>query len=195
MIGLGAGATVCYSRPSDMWTLFEIDPLVVKLARDHGAFTFLKDCAPNARIVIGDARLSLANEANGSFDVLVLDAFSSDSIPTHLMTREAMSMLRSKLSPGGMIIFNISNRYLKLEPIVAQTSRAAGLTGISQIFKTNTAQAKRLISSSHWIALSPDPNALTRLSQTGHWRPLIPDQKSVLWTDDYSNLLGVIEIK
>ncbi len=195
VIGVGAGATVCYSRPSDLWTLFEIDPLVVKLAKDHGAFTFLKDCAPNARIVIGDARLSLANEANGSFDVLVLDAFSSDSIPTHLMTREAMSLLRSKLSPGGMIIFNISNRYLKLEPIVAQTSRAAGLTGISQIFKTNAAQAKRLISSSHWIALSPDPNALTRLSQTGHWHPLIPDQKSALWTDDYSNLLGVIEIK
>ena len=195
VIGLGAGATTCYSRAGDLWTLYEIDPLVVKLAKDHGAFTFLKDCAPNARIVIGDARLSLAREANGSFDVLVLDAFSSDSIPTHLMTREAMSMLRSKLTPGGMIIFNISNRYLKLEPIVAQTARAAGLTGISQIFKANAAQAKRLISSSHWIALSPDPNALTPLSHTGLWRPLTPDQKSALWTDDYSNLLGAIDIK
>ena len=195
VIGVGAGASACYGRPTDLWTLFEIDPLVIKLAKDQGAFSFLKDCAPTARIVVGDARLSLSHEANSAFDVLVLDAFSSDSIPTHLMTREAMSMLRAKLSPDGVIIFNISNRYLRLEPVVANTSRAAGLLGITQVYVATDAQKKRLITSSQWIALSANPDALARIAQTGNWHNLQPDVKSTVWTDDYSSLLGVIAIK
>lgn len=194
-VGMGAGASACYSRPTDLWTFFEIDPLVVKLARDQGSFHFLKECTPSARVVTGDARLSLAREANQAFDVLIMDAFSSDSIPTHLMTREAMTLLRAKLAPGGVILFNISNRYLRLEPVVANTARAAGLQGIAQVFHASLRQQSDLVTSSHWIALSTDPSALQRIAETGNWHQLEPDPSASVWTDDYSSLLGVLAIK
>ena len=195
VVGMGTGASACYSTPADTWTFYEIDPLVVSLARDHGAFRFLKDCTPNARIVTGDARLSLADEPDAVFDVLILDAFSSDSIPTHLMTRQALQLARAKLAPDGVILFNISNRYLKLEPVVANTARAAGLTGITQFFRSTEEQGKRMITSSHWIALSNSPEKLARIAANGKWRPLEPDATTPVWTDDYSSLIGVISIK
>lgn len=195
VVGMGAGASACHSRPSDLWTFFEIDPLVVHLAKEQGSFRFLKECTPSARIVVGDARLSLSREANAGFDVIIMDAFSSDSIPTHLMTREALSLLRTKLAPGGVILFNISNRYLKLEPVVANTARAAGLLGISQVYLASEAQQKNLVTSSQWIALSDSASALERIAETGHWHALQPDVKSSVWTDDYSSLLGVLAIR
>ncbi len=195
VVGMGAGASACFSRDADLWTFYEIDPLVIRLARDHGAFRFLSACTPKARIVAGDARLSLAREAEGAFDILILDAFSSDSIPTHLMTREALQLARTKLAPGGVILFNISNRYLKLEPVVANTARAAGLTGITQVFRVNAEQAGRMITSSQWIALSSSAETLARVSETGNWRPLKPDAQTAVWTDDYSSLLGVIAVR
>lgn len=195
VVGMGTGASACYSTPADTWTFYEIDPLVVSLARDHGAFRFLKDCTPNARIVTGDARLSLADEPDAVFDVLILDAFSSDSIPTHLMTRQALQLARAKLAPDGVILFNISNRYLKLEPVVANTARAAGLTGITQFFRSTEEQGKRMITSSHWIALSNSPEKLARIAANGKWRPLEPDATTPVWTDDYSSLIGVISVK
>ena len=195
VVGMGTGASACYATAGDTWTFYEIDPLVVSLARDHGAFRFLKDCTPNARIVTGDARLSLADEPDAVFDVLILDAFSSDSIPTHLMTRQALQLARAKLAPDGVILFNISNRYLKLEPVVANTARAAGLTGITQFFRSTEEQAKHMITSSHWIALSNSPGKLARISANGKWRPLEPDATTPVWTDDYSSLIGVISIK
>jgi hypothetical protein len=194
-VGMGAGASACYSRPADIWTFFEIDPLVVKLARDQGSFHFLKECTPAARVVVGDARLSLGKEANQAFDVLIMDAFSSDSIPTHLMTREALALLRTKLAPGGVILFNISNRYLRLEPVVANTARAAGLLGIAQVYHASLRQQADLVTSSHWIALSVDPVALERIAETGNWHNLQPDPTSTVWTDDYSSLLGVLSLK
>jgi hypothetical protein len=195
VVGMGAGASACFTREADLWTFFEIDPMVVSLAKDHGAFRFLRSCTPQARIVVGDARLSLGQEAQGAFDILIMDAFSSDSIPTHLMTREAFALARTKLAPRGVILLNISNRYLKLEPVVANTARAAGLSGLSQLFQVNERQARRLITSSHWIALSNDADTLNRIAETGNWKPLHPDVKSTLWTDDYSSLLGVISVK
>lgn len=192
VVGMGAGASACFSREADLWTFYEIDPLVIRLARDHGAFRFLGACTPKARIVTGDARLSLAREAEGAFDILILDAFSSDSIPTHLMTREALQLARAKIAPDGVILFNISNRYLKLESVVANTARAAGLGGITQVFHANAQQSERMITSSQWIALSSSSDALARISETGNWRPLRPDAHAAVWTDDYSSLLGVI---
>lgn len=195
VVGMGAGASACFSRDTDLWTFYEIDPLVVRLARDHGAFRFLGACTPKARIVTGDARLSLAREADSAFDILILDAFSSDSIPTHLMTREALQLARTKLAPGGVILFNISNRYLRLEPVVANTARAAGLSGITQTFHVNAEQSARMVTSSQWIALSPHAEPLARIAETGNWRTLRPDKQATVWTDDYSSLLGVIAVR
>ena len=195
VVGMGTGASACYSTPADTWTFYEIDPLVVSLARDHGAFKFLSTCTPNARIVTGDARLSLAAEPDAAFDILILDAFSSDSIPTHLMTRQALQLARAKLAPDGVILFNISNRYLGLEPVVANTARAAGMSGITQFFRSTDAQARRMVTSSQWIALSNNQAALARIAENGKWRALKPDPRTPVWTDDYSSLIGVISIK
>ena len=195
VIGLGVGASACYSRPADSWTLFEIDPLVVELARDHGAFSYVRDCVPNARIVIGDARQSLKREPEKAYDILILDAFSSDSIPTHLMTSEAMKLVRSKLAPEGIVVFNISNRYLRLETTVANAAATAGLSGYVQTFHVNAAQKRDLKTSSQWIVLTADPAATQALAVSGKWQPLRPDPATAVWTDDYSNLLGVIALK
>ena len=124
-----------------------------------------------------------------------MDAFSSDSIPTHLMTREALSLLRTKLAPGGVILFNISNRYLRLEPVVDNTARAAGLLGIAQVYQATPRQQGELVTSSHWIALSVDAAALERIAETGNWHNLRPDPTSNVWTADYSSLLGVLSLK
>jgi hypothetical protein len=195
VVGMGSGAAACYAAPGDTWTFYEIDPLVVSIARDHGMFRFLRDCTPNARIVTGDARLSLASEPDQAFDILILDAFSSDSIPTHLMTREALELARTKLAPDGVILFNISNRYLMLEQVVANTAQAAGLTGITQFFKASPEQAARMISTSRWVALSTNEAALERIAANGKWQPLRPDPESPMWTDDYSSLMGVVSFR
>jgi hypothetical protein len=195
VVGMGSGASACYAAPGDTWTFYEIDPLVVSIARDHGMFRFLRDCTPNARIVTGDARLSLASEPDQAFDILILDAFSSDSIPTHLMTREALELARTKLASDGVILFNISNRYLMLEQVVANTAKAAGLTGITQFFKASPEQAARMISTSRWVALSTNKAALERIAANGKWQPLRPDPESPMWTDDYSSLMGVVSFR
>ena len=136
--------------------------------------------------------MSLAHEPDAAFDILILDAFSSDSIPMHLMTREAMSLARAKLAPGGVILFNISNRYLRLENVVANAAHAAGLTGIDEFYIGPPSVKGRPDSSSHWVALAVDPADLARAARSGRWRTLGTDQNAPLWTDDYSNLIGVI---
>ncbi len=195
VVGMGSGASACHATQGDTWTFYEIDPLVISIARDHGMFRFLRDCTPNARIVTGDARLSLAGEPDAAFDILILDAFSSDSIPTHLMTREALELARAKLAPDGVILFNISNRYLMLEQVVANTAQAAGLAGITQFFKASPEQAARMISTSRWVALSNNKATLARIAANGKWQPLKTDPRSPVWTDDYSSLMGVISFK
>ena len=112
IVGLGTGSLACYGRPNESWTFYEIDPLVVRIARDPAYFTYMRDCPPAKRVILGDARLALANAPAGSYDILVVDAFASDAIPTHLITREALRLYLEKLVPGGVVAFHISNRYL-----------------------------------------------------------------------------------
>ena len=109
--------------------------------------------------------------------------------------REALQLARTKLAPGGVILFNISNRYLHLEPVVGNTARAAGLSGITQLFHVNAEQSARMLTSSQWIALSSDAEPLARIAETGNWRALRPDTQATVWTDDYSSLLGVIAVR
>jgi spermidine synthase len=129
VVGLGAGALAAYAAPGERWTFFEIDPAVIAIARDPRLFTYLADALRRGavRVVAGDARVSLAAVADGSFDLLVLDAFSSDSIPAHLLTREALALYLRKLAPRGVMAFHISNRTLDLEPVVAAAADALGL--------------------------------------------------------------------
>lgn len=192
VIGLGTASMAAYAKPGESWTFFEINPVVERLARDPEYFTYLRDCAPQARVVIGDARLMLVSEPNAAFDVLVLDAFSSDAIPVHLITLEALQLYLMKLAPGGVMAVHISNRYLDLAPVVGATAREAGLVSVVQ---TNVpADAAREISleisPSRWVLVARSAEDLSALVSQGRWSSL-DDIDGPVWTDDYSNVVSV----
>jgi SAM-dependent methyltransferase len=126
-IGLGTGALACYAQPGQDWTFYEIDPLVERIARDPRYFQYLANCGNRPRVVLGDARLTIASAPDGTYDVLVVDAFSSDSIPMHLLTREALALYLRKLAPGGSLLFHISSRTLDLRPVIGALAADAGL--------------------------------------------------------------------
>ena len=113
--GLGAGSLACHSKEGEAWRFFEIDPVIIGIASNPRYFTFLKHCQPKPDIVLGDARLTMAKEANDSFDLIIVDAFSSDAVPVHLMTAEALRLYLDKVKPDGIVLLHISNRYLDLD--------------------------------------------------------------------------------
>ena len=132
IIGLGTGTMACYGEPGQNWTFYEIDPAVERIARDKRYFTFLRDSPAKVEVVLGDARLSLAKAPDHQYDLIVLDAFSSDAIPVHLITREALKLYLSKLADHGILAFHISNRYLNLKPVLGDLARDANLACLVQ---------------------------------------------------------------
>ena len=193
MVGLGTGTIACYGRPDEHWTFYEIDPLVERIARTPRLFTYLRDCAPRTNVVIGDARLSLVNAADGEFDVIILDAFTSDAIPAHLITREALALYLRKLDDNGVVAFHISNRYLDLREVLmalahdAQVSGALGERGFD-----DTGRGK-LYYGSRWIVLAKESEVLHQLVQVDGWYALGAWETSRLWTDDYTDVLGALK--
>lgn len=190
VVGLGTGTLTCYARPGQQWTLYEIDPTVVEIASSD-RFTFLRRCLPKASTVIGDARLRLAEAPPASFDLLVVDAFSSDAIPMHLLTREAFAVYRRALRPGGLLMVHISNRHLELRPVVRTSGESAGMKGLLA-----AAAGDPLVRGyeSSWTALSSDPAVLTRVKATEPdlWVGL-PFGRRVRWTDDHASILPVLQ--
>ena len=195
VVGLGAGTLACYSRPGQSWRFYEIDPAVMRIARNPRQFTFLSRCLPNADVVIGDARLTLERSPPGAADVLVVDAFSSDSVPMHLLTREAFRAYRRHLAPGGLLLVHISNRFLDLRPVVA-AQVSDGWTARLRAFVPNAAEDREWQTASTWIALSPSPATIARLEQAsgpGAWTPLAPRPGFSAWTDDHASILPIIK--
>jgi SAM-dependent methyltransferase len=192
LVGLGTGTTACYARPGERWTYHEIDPLVVEIARDTALFSYLHECQPDVRIALGDARLSLAAAADSSLDLIALDAFSSDAIPVHLMTREALQLYTRKLRPGGVIAFHISNRYLDLAPVLVELARDARLAGATADRDVSPAQKDSLHYGSRWVALSPSAATLAPLVREAGWVVLDPSSPARLWTDDYSDVFSAM---
>jgi hypothetical protein len=192
VIGLGTGALSCYRQPEQRWTYYEIDPSVVEIARDSGYFSYLRQCAPDLQIAMGDARLSLAGAPDHQYDLIVLDAYSSDSIPIHLITQEALDLYVQKLAPGGILAFHISNQYLDLGPVVGSLARHAGLTALEQddlvLSAKDDANGK---SASQWAVLARSPQDLRRLAGDPRWHLLDAPSGAAPWTDDYSSVLGV----
>ena len=141
-IGLGSGAVAAYGRPGDHFTFYEINPAVARIASDPRYFTFVHDSKADVRIAIGDGRLELQKAPDHSYDLIVLDAFSSDSIPVHLLTREAAQLYLRKLRPGGLLAYHISSRYFALEPVVGGVVRSLGLTGLYQMHHVSPAVAR-----------------------------------------------------
>jgi len=194
IVGLGAGSMACYMRTGQTLTYYEIDQSVKQIATNPHYFTFLSQCAPSARIVIGDARLSLRGAPEGGYKLIVLDAFSSDSIPVHLLTREALRLYLKKLAPGGVLAFHISNLYLDLAPILGTQARDAGLVSL---VRDDTAVPQAEMDAgkypSMWLVMSRDESDLGRLTRDARWKPAQPKPGNRVWTDDYSNLLGIIK--
>nr|WP_314443898.1 fused MFS/spermidine synthase [uncultured Sphingomonas sp.] len=189
VVGVGLGTLGCYARPGQQWTLFEIDPTVIDIARGP-QFHFLRNCLPQAPIVIGDARLKLAEVAPASLDILVIDAFSSDAIPVHLMTKEAFAIYKRALRPGGLLMIHISNRHLELRPVVRTGGESVGMTGVLA-----AAAGDPLVRGyeSTWTALSTDRALIERVRATEPdlWVGL-PLGRRVHWTDDHASILPVV---
>ena len=191
VIGLGAGAMACLSQPAESWTFFEIDPAIVATARDPRYFTYLADCAPEARIVLGDGRLTLGQEPAQSYRLLVLDAFGSDAIPVHLLTREAFALYLAKLQPGGLLLLHLSNRNIELLPAVARLAGDAGLVGRWQFFPGQPPEGS-LISASEWAVLARVEADLGALATDPRWQAFPPVPEGRVWSDDYVDILSVI---
>lgn len=191
VVGLGAGANACNGADRDRWTYFEIDAAVVRIARDPKLFRFLSTCAPDARIVLGDARLTLASEKAGDFDNLLIDAFSSDAIPMHLLTREALALYLSKLADNGILTIHISNRHLELQSVVAALARDAG---VPAMIKLDPGEGRASLDgrvASIVAAIAKKPEALKPLEGVQGWQP-ITDTGIVPWTDDFSNVVSAL---
>jgi hypothetical protein len=196
VIGLGAGTLASYGEKGQEFTFFEIDPAVERIARDPRYFTYLADAEARGvrvRTVLGDARLSLAREPGGRYGLLVVDAFTGDSIPTHLLTAEAVRLYLERLTDDGLLAFHITNDYLDLGPVLGDEAHAAGLVGLIQDDADLSAEeARRGKAPSTWVVLARDPAAFGPLPASGRWKPLRGRPGARAWTDDYSNVLGTL---
>jgi len=196
IIGLGTGTLACYATPQQQWTAFEIDPVIVKLARNPRLFSYVSRCKPDLKIDIGDARLRLGSYRD-AFDLLAVDAFSSDAIPLHLMTAEAFDTYARALKPGGLLLVHISNRHLDLEPVVAAIARRQGWSGALRDYEPPKEQPSGImLTRSQWILLSKDKAAVQRVLDSGRnadWRPLRLRKDFPAWTDDYASALPLLK--
>lgn len=190
VVGLGSGTIAAYTQPNRRITFFEIDPQVEHIARNY--FTFLPRCGALCDVVPGDGRLSIQRAPDGEFDLLILDAFNSDAIPAHLVSREAVAMYRTKLKPNGAILFHTSNRYLRIEKLVAALAADAKMPALERDDDDEKELGK---SRSTYIALATQWETITPLAAQGAWSPLIPPGGFSPWTDDYSNLLGILRMR
>ncbi len=192
VLGLGIGTLACFRQPGQTWTYYEIDPVVVRLAQDPRYFSFLADCSAETEMVLGDGRIQLAAAAAG-YDLLILDAFSSDAVPLHLLTAEALALYRSKSATDGLILFNISNRHLSLAPVLARLAESQGLTAWHQLHVIPESEKDLYAaSSSEWVIMTADPGRAAMLDGLPKWQRLPADPAADLWTDDFSNIVGVI---
>ena len=197
VVGLGTGSLSCYATPTEDWTVFEIDPLMVSLATDPAVFSFIAQCKPDIRVVVGDARLKLAQEPAGRFDVLAVDAFSSDAIPLHLLTREAFETYRRALTPDGVLLVHVSNRFLDLEPVVAAIAKEMGLSARQLFYQPDEAGWTESYNASMWIALTADEARMVRFTegtgQGGDWVPIATRKDVPAWTDGFASILPVLK--
>ncbi len=191
VVGLGAGSLACYATPSQEWTFYEIDPAVERIARDTRYFTFLKlSTAKTLHVVLGDARLRLREAPDHRYRLIVVDAFSSDSIPVHLITREAFHLYLAKLAEGGLLAFHISNRRLDLEPVMANLAQDAHLAALCQKDLLGGPPGKE---ASDWVVMARRMEDLELLPADHRWHPLTPRAGTRVWTDDFSNILSVLK--
>lgn len=191
IIGLGAGTLACYAKEGQKWTFYELDPLVVEIAENPSYFSYISQCNPKINMVVGDARLSLEKEPDQKFDLYIVDAFSSDSIPTHLLTQEAIQLYFKKLKPNGILALHITNRHLALKKVLSDHAKQLRLAALIQEFKPETEIP--LVVATDWVVMAKRPETLEplRASNLGSWQkmPLYFGLKP--WTDDFTNIVTI----
>ncbi|MET0669466.1 MAG: fused MFS/spermidine synthase, partial [Xanthobacteraceae bacterium] len=191
VVGLGTGSISCHKRDGERWTFFEIDPEVIRIARDPNFFRYLTSCGQRDEIVLGDARLTLLASPH-RYDLIMIDAFSSDAIPTHLLTREAFAGYRARLSPNGVLAMHVSNRHMELASVVAAVGAEEGLVAYFRQDDQANNFLKDYRANAEVVVLAQSVAALGDLPQRYGWKKISPRRDVPAWTDDYSDVLGAI---
>jgi hypothetical protein len=190
VIGLGSGTLTCASEPGEEWKFFEIDQSMVDTARDPKYFTYIQNCEPNLKPVIGDARLTFAREPDGIYDLIIVDAYSSDAIPIHLATEEAMAIYKAKLAPQGAVVMHVSNRHLELASVVVGIADANDMK--SWVYSEDSGRDNEYIFSTSVVVSAREEADVGKLASSNVWAETEADEKQRVWTDDYSNVLGAV---
>ncbi|WP_315725766.1 MULTISPECIES: fused MFS/spermidine synthase [unclassified Bradyrhizobium] len=190
VIGVGAGTLTCAAEPGEDWKYFEIDQTMVDTASDPKYFSYIRNCAPDIKPVIGDARLTFAKEPDGVYDLIIVDAYSSDAIPIHLATEEAMAIYKAKLAPQGAVVMHVSNRHLELESVVVGIADANDLK--SWVYNEDSGRDDEYIFSTDVVISARDDADVGKLASSNKWTETDPTEGERVWTDDYSNILGAV---
>jgi tetratricopeptide (TPR) repeat protein len=196
VLGLGAGTIAAYAEPGERFTFYEIDPAVERIAQNPHYFTYLSDCRGKAEVILGDARLSLVNGPEREFDLLVVDVFSSDFVPVHLINKEALAIYLRRMSPGGLLAIHISSRYFNLAPILGRLAEEAHLVGRIKTDARKSAAEELTVgkTSSEWVVMARNADDLGPLADDETWRPIALDPGPA-WTDAFSNVAGALRWK
>jgi hypothetical protein len=191
VVGLGSGTLSCYKGRDEQWTFFEIDAAVAQIARDPRLFSYISTCAPEVPVVLGDARLTLAASPQ-RYDLIILDAFSSDVVPVHLMTREAVDVYLAHIRDGGVIVLHLSNRYMELASVVAAVAAAEGVVAFGKDDDRAVTEPFDYKTAASVAVLARQRSDLGDLPDRPGWHVIKPAIGTRIWTDDYSNVLGAI---
>jgi hypothetical protein len=195
VVGLGVGVLAAYGGPGERFTFFEIDREVERIARDPNLFSYLQLSQARAMVMIDDGRLGLAAQADGRFDLIVMDAFSSDAVPVHLLTEEALATVLAKLGPDGLAAFHLSSTFFDLAPVVAEAAAALGKEGLYW-YDQDLSPAALAVGKlpSCWVVIAREPSALAAVRPTGPWTPLAQHRRAgALWTDRRSSPLAALK--
>jgi hypothetical protein len=190
VIGLGSGSLTCASQPGEDWKFFEIDQSMVDTARDPKFFNYIQSCEPNMKPVIGDARLTFAKEPDGVYDLIIVDAYSSDAIPIHLATEEAMAIYKDKLAPQGAVVMHVSNRHLELASVVVGIADANDMK--SWVYNEDSGRDNEYIFATNVVISARAPVDVGSIATSQVWALTEPEDDERVWTDDYSNVLGAV---
>jgi hypothetical protein len=190
VIGVGSGTLACASEPGETWKFFEIDQTMVDTASDPKYFSYIQNCAPGLKPVIGDARLTFAREPDGVYDLIIVDAYSSDAIPIHLATEEAMKIYKDKLAPQGAVVMHVSNRHLELESVVVGIADANDLK--SWVYDEDSGRDDEYIFATDVVVSARQEADVGKLASSDKWAETEPTENQRAWTDDYSNILGAV---
>jgi len=190
VIGVGSGTLACASEPGETWKFFEIDQTMVDTARDPKYFSYIQNCEPDLKPVIGDARLTFAKEPDGVYDLIIVDAYSSDAIPIHLATEEAMEIYKDKLAPQGAVVMHVSNRHLELASVIVGIADANDLK--SWVYSEDSGRDDEYIFATSVVVSAREEADVGNLASSDQWEETAADEKQRVWTDDYSNVLGAV---